>query len=356
MEIKEKSDRKATKFFDTKGIEFGEVFSNHILISEYKDGKWSEPIVKPYDKIELQPSISALHYGQSIFEGFKAFRADDNTINIFRPYMNFERFNQSARRLSMPEIPEEIFINGIKDLIEIDNFFVPDLPESSLYIRPLMFATENTLSVRPSKTYKFIVLTCPVGKYYSSPLKMLIETKYARAATGGVGTCKNSGNYAASFLPTVLANQRGFDQVIWTDSERHEHIEEAGIANLMLIKNGVMIVPESPNILQGITRNSVIEIAKYLNIQIETRIVTVNELVDGIKDQSITEVFATGTAAKIAHIVAIGFNNDFIEIPEVDNKFSNKILKILTSIQQGNQKDIFGWITPINIGQKISTF
>jgi len=232
---------------------------------------------------------------------------------------------------------------------------VPDLPESSLYIRPLMFATENTLSVRPSSTYKFVVLTCPVGKYYSSPLKMLIETKYARAATGGVGTCKNSGNYAASFLPTVLANQRGFDQVIWTDSEKHEHIEEAGIANLMLIKNGIMIVPESQNILQGITRNSVIEIAKYLNIPIEKRIVTVNELLIGIKDRSITEVFATGTAAKIAHIVTIGYNSEVIELPKIENKLSNQILKILTSIQQGDHKDIFNWITPLIINKTISS-
>ncbi|WP_270088384.1 branched-chain amino acid aminotransferase [Sphingobacterium sp. SYP-B4668] len=329
---------------DFSNLKFGKILSDHMLVAEYENGEWTDVSIVPYGNLSISPSMSALHYGQAIFEGIKAYKFEDGTVSIFRPDRNWERFNKSAARLEMPEVPEEIFMGGLKKLLEVDKAWVPQVTGTSLYIRPFMFGTEAALGVHPSASYKFIIITSPVGAYYNKPLKLKVETHFTRAAQGGVGFSKNAGNYALSLYPTRLANDEGFDQLIWTDAKEHKYIEEAGTANLVFRIGDTIITPHDDTILHGVTRRTIVELAQHWGYKIEQRHVSVEELINGIKEGIVSDAFAAGTAATLTPISTIGYNGELYELPEVENReFSNKVLSYLNDLRYGKIEDPFGW-------------
>lgn len=329
---------------DFNNLKFGHIMSDHMLVAEYNNGKWEDVSIVPYGNLTISPSMSALHYGQSIFEGIKAYKFEDGTVSIFRPDKNLERFNKSAARLQMPEVPAEIFLGGLKQLLDIDRDWVPSVEGTSLYIRPFMFATESALGVHPSVSYKFVVITCPVGAYYSKPISLKVETHYTRAAEGGVGFSKNAGNYALSLYPTQLANDEGYDQIMWTDAIEHKYIEEAGTANLIFRIGDKIITPHGDTILHGVTRRTIIQLAEEWGYTAEQRRVSVKELIDGIETGQVSEAFAAGTAATITHIDRIGFEGKDYNLPPVEGReFSNKVLDYLNQLRYGKIDDPFGW-------------
>jgi len=329
---------------DFNDLKFGKILADHMLVAEYNDGQWTEVSIVPYGDFSVSPATSALHYGQAIFEGIKAYKFADGTVSVFRPDQNWERFNKSATRLEMPEVPEEIFLGGLKKLLDIDRAWVPSLPGTSLYIRPFMFATESALGVHPSISYKFVIITGPVGAYYNKPLRLKVETHFTRAAQGGVGFSKNAGNYALSLYPTRLANDEGFDQLIWTDALEHKYIEEAGTANLIFRIGDTIITPHDETILHGVTRRSIIELAERWGYKAEQRQVSVRELIDGIKAGLVSEAFAAGTAATLTPISVIGFEGEVYELPPVEGReFSNKVVSYLNDLRNGVIADELNW-------------
>lgn len=329
---------------DFNNLKFGQILSDHMLVADYIDGKWQNVKICPYGDLTLSPAISALHYGQAIFEGIKAFKFADGRVNIFRPDQNFERFNISAKRMMMPEVPKELFIDGMKQLIDLDRDWVPNVEGASLYIRPYMFATEAALGVHPSNSYKFIILTGPVGRYYTKALRMKVETYYSRASEGGVGFSKNAGNYALSLYPTKLAQDEGYDQLIWTDAKTHQYVEEAGTANLIFRIGDTIITPSSDTILHSITRKTVVELARKWGYNVEERNVSVAELLEGIENGTVTDAFAAGTAATIAPIGEIGFEGKMYTLPSLESRdFSNKVSEYLSDLRYGKIEDEFGW-------------
>ncbi|MHA8067598.1 branched-chain amino acid aminotransferase [Aquirufa sp. ROCK2-A2] len=331
---------------DFDNLAFGRSFADHMLVAEYADGAWQSVSIQPYGPLSFQPAMMSLHYGQAIFEGMKAYRSKNDDILVFRPEENFKRFNKSALRMCMPEVPEEIFLGGLKQLLELDKSWVPDKEGCSLYIRPFMFSTDEYVGVSPSTTYKFIIFNCPVGSYYAKPLKVRVETQYIRAAKGGVGFSKNAGNYGGSLYPTQLANKDGYDQIIWTDSATHQFVEEAGTMNLMFVINGALVTaPTGDTILDGVTRKSVLQIAKDWGMKVEERQLSIAELINGIKDGSVTEAFGAGTAAVIAPIQTIGFEGNDYELPiRKDSDFSSKVFKEINQIRLGEITDTRNWI------------
>jgi len=329
---------------DFNNLKFGQIMSDHMLVANYDNGHWEDVSIVPYANLSLDPSMSALHYGQAIFEGIKGYKFEDGRINIFRPDRNWERFNKSAFRLKMPEVPQEIFMDGLSRLLSTDKNWIPSKAGTSLYIRPFMFATEAALGVHPSKSYKFMIITCPVGAYYSKPISLKVETHYTRAAEGGVGFSKNAGNYALSLHPTQLANDEGYDQIMWTDALEHKYIEEAGTANLIFRIGNTIITPHGDTILHGVTRRTIMELAEKWGYKTEQRKVSVQELIDGIKSGEVSEAFAAGTAATITHIDRIGLNGQDYTLPAVEEReFSNKALSYLDDLRYGRIDDPFGW-------------
>ncbi len=331
---------------DFNNLAFGRSFADHMLIAEYANGAWQSMTIQPYGPLSYQPAMMSIHYGQSIFEGMKGYRSSKGDVLVFRPQENLKRFNKSAVRMCMPEVPEEIFLGGLKKLLEIDQAWVPDKEGCSLYIRPFMFATDEYVGVSPSTTYKFIIFNCPVGSYYSKPLKVRVETEYIRAAKGGVGFAKNAGNYGGSLFPTQKAMQAGYDQIIWTDAATHQYVEEAGTMNLMFMVGGSLVTaPTGDTILDGVTRKSVIQIAKDWGIDVQERQLSVKELVNGILDGSVTEAFGAGTAAVIAPIQIIGFDGKDYQLPDKkESDFSSKVFTEINQIRLGEIEDSRGWV------------
>lgn len=334
---------------DFDHLAFGRTFADHMLVAEYADGAWRSVKIQPYGSLTYQPAMMAIHYGQAIFEGMKAYRSKKGEVLVFRPQENMKRFNKSAARMCMPEVPEEIFLGGLKQLLEIDNAWVPEKEGSSLYIRPFMFATDEYVGVSPSTTYKFIIFNCPVGSYYTKPLRVRVETNFIRAAKGGVGFAKNAGNYGGSLYPTVQAMKEGYDQIIWTDAASHQYVEEAGTMNLLFVINGALVTaPTGDTILDGVTRKSVIQIAKDWGLDVQERLLSVKELVEGITSGAVTEAFGAGTAAVIAPIKTIGFEGVDYELPAPEaSNFSAKVFKEISQIRLGEIADTRGWIFKI---------
>jgi len=331
---------------DFSNLPFGKIFSDHMFVADYADGEWKNFQIVPYAEIGLSPAISALHYGQAFFEGLKAYKHADGKVSVFRPDKNAERFNKSAERLCMPELPEEIFIQSIAALVDLDRNWIPAQANHSLYIRPFMFATDPFLGVSPSTTYKFMVLTCPVGPYFSKTLRVKIETYYTRAAEGGMGFAKSAGNYGGAMLPSRKAVEEGFDQIIWTDAKEHKYIEEMGAANAMFVLDGKLITPSTDEntILKGITCNTVMTLARDWGFPVEQRRISVAEIIEGAKNGKLTDAFGAGTAATIAPVGSIGHNGEeyFLSDPAT-REFSQKVLKTLDGIRYGNAADPHGW-------------
>jgi len=334
------------KEVDFSNMVFGRVYADHMFVADFKEGEWKNFRIEPYDYLKFSPGSAVLHYAQSIFEGLKAYRSASGDVLIFRPEKNFERINISAERMCIPQIPEEVFMGGMHELLKIDKDWVPNLPNTALYIRPFAFALDEYIGIRPSDTYQFMIFTCPVGAYYSKPVKVKIETRFTRAIEGGTGYAKAAGNYASSLYPARLAQQKGYDQLIWTDGKEHKYIEEAGTMNIMFVIGDTLITSDSPDtILRGITKDSVITLAKEWGMKIEERPITVDEVISAIKSGTLKEAFGTGTAATIAHIELIGHEDQDYRLPEVKTReFSNSVLKALDDIRTGRVEDKFGWV------------
>lgn len=335
---------------DFSNLVFGKTIADHMFVADYKDGEWTDLRIEPYGPLDLHPANAALHYGQSIFEGMKAYKNDDGEILVFRGDANAKRMNESAVRMCMPEIPEEIFMEGLTQLLDLDRNWVPSGKGASLYIRPYMFAMDNYIGVKPSETYKFIIFTCPVGAYYSKPVNVKVETEFTRATEGGTGAAKTAGNYAASLFPALQAQRAGYDQLLWTDGKSHSKIEESGTMNVMFDINGTLITAptNTGTILKGITRDSVIQLAKDWGKPLEERFLTVSELQNALENGSLKEAFGTGTAATIAHIAKINVNGKDYLLPEKGpDAFSNKVLNELDGIKYGTIPDSRDWIIKI---------
>jgi branched-chain amino acid aminotransferase len=331
---------------DFNNLRFGREFSDHMLVMDYADGEWQTPTIKPFENLSISPAMSALHYGQSIFEGMKAYKSDAGEVLLFRPEENMKRMNRSAVRMCMPEIPIDLFKEGLTELMRLDSAWVPPSEDASLYIRPFMFATDEYIGVKPSDTYRFMIFTCPVHGYYTEPLRVKIETEYTRAADGGVGYAKAAGNYAASLYPAKLGQEQGYHQLVWTDGVEHKYIEESGTMNIMFVIGDKLITPStSQTILSGITRDSVITLAKDWGMTVEERRISVDEIIMAAGDGSLKEAFGAGTAATIAQIAVIGHNGTDFELPEVKTReFSNKVYDHLSELKRGNAEDKFNWV------------
>lgn len=337
---------KTTKIHDVDfdNLNFGRTFSDHMLVCDYKDGKWQSPEIVPYQPIVLDPSAKIFHYGQSVFEGMKAYKDVHDAVWLFRPLENFKRLNISSKRLAIPELPEEIFMDGLKALLKVDSNWIPKKEGSSLYIRPFIFASGNGFHASPADEYKFVIALAPSGAYFSGKVKVLIEETYSRSANGGVGFAKAGGNYAGQFYPTQLAVEKGYQQVIWTDDTNHEYIEEAGAMNIFIRINDTLITgPTSDRILDGITRKSIIDIAKAEGIPVEVRKITVSEVVKAAKDGSLKEMFGAGTAAVVSPISGFGYKGIDYDLPELEDTYATFIKKYITDIQTNKSEDPFGW-------------
>ncbi|MES2274435.1 MAG: branched-chain amino acid aminotransferase [Bacteroidota bacterium] len=330
---------------DFSNLPFGRIFTDHMFVADYADGEWKNFEIVPYGEIGLSPAISSIHYGQAFFEGLKAYKHADGTVTVFRPEKNAARANKSAERLCMPTIPEDLFVNSIAALVDMERDWIPTQPMHSLYIRPVMFATDPFLGVSPSKTYKFIVLTCPVGPYFTKPLRVKFETHYTRAAEGGFGYAKAAGNYGGSMLPFKKAAEEGFDQIIWTDAKEHLYAEEMGAANVMFVLDGKLITPSTRDtILDGVTRDTVLTLARHWGVPVEERRVSIAEIVEGAKSGKLTDAFGAGTAATIAPVGAFHYDGvDYTLSDPATREFSQKVLKTLDAIRYGNAADEFGW-------------
>jgi branched-chain amino acid aminotransferase len=335
---------------DFNNIQFGTVFSDHMFVVDYEDGNWINPEILPFGPLSLSPSTFALHYGQAIFEGMKAYKNTNGEAQLFRPKDNIKRLNQSAKRMAMAELPEEIFMEGLKQLIAIDSNWIPTKSGSSLYIRPYMFATDEFVGVRPAKHFKFVIFTCPVNAYYPKPIRVVVEEKYVRAFNGGVGATKAAGNYGISMLPTYEANQKGFDQIIWTDGREHKYIEESGTMNVFFVIGDKVITPLlDGTILEGVTRNSCIKLLQNNGYTVEERKISVDEIVDASNKGTLKDAFGTGTAAIVAKIAAINYKGVDYTLPNPEEReVSNYLYKTLGEIQTGLIPDSFNWIERVN--------
>jgi len=329
---------------DLKDSTFGSIFSDHMLIAHYNDGAWQEAEIKPYGALQMFPSLHTLHYGQAIFEGMKAFRSKEDDILLFRPEQNFQRFNKSATRMCMPEVPEEMFLDGLKKLVDIDKQWVPTSETSALYIRPFMFSSSNFIKAIPSDDYIFIIIMSPVQAYYTGEVNVKVERNYTRAVTGGTGAAKTAGNYAASFFPAKLAQQQGFQQLIWTDAKEHRYIEESGTMNIFFrIGDELLTPPLSDTILAGITRNSVIQLAKHKGLTIREEVIDLEQLCAAYDSGALKEVFGAGTAATIAHVSSIDYNGKVMRFENQEDSFSDLLKTELQNIQYKRSEDPFGW-------------
>lgn len=341
----------ATKIhnIDFSNLTFGASFSDHVFIADYKNGEWKNCRIEPFAPLSLSPSAMALHYGQAIFEGMKATKALDGKPYFFRPDQHAKRLNRSAERLCMPALPEQMFIDGLQALISLDQDWIPTTQGSSLYIRPFMFATDPFLGVRPANEYTFMIITCPVGPYYANPVKLLAETTYVRATKGGTGEAKAAGNYAGSLLPTKLAQEKGYDQVMWLDGVHFEEIQEVGTMNLMFVIDGKVITPKTDGaILKGITRDTILHIMTYMNIPFDERVITISEVFAANANGSLKEIFGVGTAALVVPIKELTYKDEtiIVETPTASS-IGSMLKKEIEDLRAGTVADTNGWLVPV---------
>jgi branched-chain amino acid aminotransferase len=331
---------------DINNLPFGKTFSDHMFVADFADGQWHRAEIVPYGALSLSPASSMMHYGQAIFEGMKAHRSDNGDVLLFRPLENHKRLNRSAHRMAMAEVPEALFMEGLDELLRLDQNWIPGGDGRSLYVRPFMIATDDYIGVKASDTYRFIIITTPVGAYYDHPLRVRVEKQYFRAVEGGVGYVKASGNYGRSLYPSSLAKQDGYDQLIWTDARDHKYVEESGTMNLMFVIGNTLITPQlGDTILAGITRDSVLTLARDWGMTVEERKISVDEIVDALNAGLLREAFGTGTAATIATITTIGYEGKDYQLPEMGpDSFSPRVNKALDNIRRGRITDPHNWV------------
>ncbi len=329
---------------DFNNLTFGSTFSDHMFECDYKDGAWQNPTIRPYGPLTISPGAKVFHYGQAVFEGMKAYKDDDGKVWLFRPEQNFLRINKSSLRMAMPEFPKDLFFEALTTLVKLDKDWVKPGLGNSLYIRPFVMGTQVGVGASPSTEYKFMILTSPAQAYYTGDVKVIIADHYSRSANGGVGAAKAAGNYGAQFYPTNLAREKGFQQVIWTDDSEHKYLEEAGTMNVFFrINDTLLTAPVSDRILDGVTRKSVLDIAKHNNIDVEVRPVLVSELVEAAKNGTLKEIFGAGTAAVISPVSAFGHKETVYELTKPEDSFSTRFKEQLTNIQHNLAEDPFGW-------------
>ena len=345
----EKSSNSRLADVDFSNLPFGRVNSDHMFMCTFKDGGWQDPKVVPYQSLSLDPASKVFHYGQTIFEGMKAYKDAEGAVWLFRPQENQKRLNISAKRLAIPEVPEGIFMEGLKTLIQTDHQWIPRTEGSSLYVRPFVFASGRGFHASPADEYIFIIACSPSGSYFSGKLGVRIEEKYSRAANGGVGFAKAGGNYAGQFYPTQLAVADGFQQVIWTDDNAHEFIEEAGAMNIFVrIGDTLLTSPTSDRILDGVTRKSILTLAEADKIPTEVRKINVQELLKAQQSGTLREMFGSGTAAVISPISSFGYRGERYELPQLEKSYAAHFKKRITDIQYNRTQDPFGWRYPVS--------
>ena len=335
---------------DFENLTFGKIFTDHMFVSEYKNGEWSSGEIKPYENISISPSARVLHYGQAIFEGMKCFKSERDELFLFRPEENFKRFNKSSVRLAIPEIDQNIFFNGLKELLMIDSEWVKKGIGNALYIRPFVFASEPSINASEANEYTFMIICSPSKSYYGDmEISVKVEEKYSRAAKGGVGYAKAAGNYAAAFYPTKLAIDQGFQQIIWTDSNNHNAIEEAGTMNLFFVIGDKLITsPTSDSILDGITRKSIIELAEFHNIDVLEREITIDEIIKEHKSGNLKEIFGSGTAVVVLPIKSFGHRDQMYTLNSEKSSVSSFLKEKLNNIQYDISTEFENWKYKIN--------
>jgi branched-chain amino acid aminotransferase len=343
-----KAAKSKLKDINFESLPFGKYFTDHMLEADYEGGEWKNVEIKPYQPLLLSPALAALHYGQAIFEGMKAYKNEEGEPFIFRPQANHERFNSSAERMVMPAVPEEIFIEGLKQLIQLDQAWIPQKEDHSLYIRPVMFASDEVIGVRPSETYKFLILLSPTGPYFAAPMRLYVEEKYVRAAPGGIGYAKAAGNYGGAMYATAQAKKKGYDQVLWMDAIEHKYVQEAGTMNVMFIMNNKAVTPDlTDTILAGVTRDSVLTVLKDMGISVEERPVSINELIEAYKAGQLQEAIGVGTAATIAPIKELCYRDTQMYFDPSTWKTAPAVKKILDDIRAGRTQDKWGWMVKV---------
>jgi branched-chain amino acid aminotransferase len=342
----EMTEVSALQTLKLENLPFGKYFTDHMLVADYANGAWQDVRITPYRPFEIHPSMSALHYGQSIFEGIKAFRTSDGGIAIFRPGENLKRFNRSAARMEMPEVPASLFLDGMQELIRLDQAWVPDFPEHSLYIRPFMFATDHYLGVRPSETYRFMIILSPSGPFFMEPQRIHVERKYVRAVEGGVGFAKTAGNYGSSMHAAAEARKQGYDQVLWTDPVHHRFVQEIGMMNVFFRIGDTVVTPglDAGTILEGVTRDSLITLLKEWGRKVEERAVSMDELVEAYDAGNLLEVFGSGTAASVSMIRELGYEGRSLQFDPMQFFWARELRQGLLDIREGRVADNHGWL------------
>lgn len=328
--------------------DFGSSCTDYMFYAEYDNGDWVNVGIKPYGNLEVSPAMSAFHYGQAIFEGLKAYRRPSGEIVIFRPEKNWERFNKSASRMAMPTVPKELFIDAMLQLVKLEELWVPGAEGSSLYIRPFMVANENLLRMKPADKFLFMILLSPAASYYSHPLNILVTDHYTRAGQGGTGAAKAAGNYAAAMRGQLEAKEQGFDQMLWLEGPAYQKVQEIGTMNVFFGVGDKIITPSlDGNILEGVTRDSVIQLARSQGIVVEERTILIEEIALAFENGTLTDAFGTGTAASLAPIERIRYNGVDMNIPIDNHKFSTPLRYALDAIKYGTTPDSFGWLTKV---------
>jgi len=331
---------------DFNDLPFGKEVTDHMFIADYKNGEWTNLRVVPYGNLQISPASPALHYGQSIFEGLKAYSDGSGDALVFRPLDNLRRLNISGERMCMPPLPEDVYMDGMRALVNLDRNWIPRSEGSSLYLRPFLFSNDEYIGIRASLNWTFMIIASPVGKYYSAPVRVKIETKFTRAVAGGTGYAKAGGNYGGAIYPTKLALEQGYQQLIWTDGVEHKYVEESGTMNVMFVIDDVLVTPAlSDSILAGITRDSVLQLARRRGMRVEERKIAVAELVDALANGRVNDAFGVGTAVTIAPIELIGYEGkDYVLPPVGIRQFSTSMLKELESIRRGQAPDPLNWV------------
>jgi branched-chain amino acid aminotransferase len=329
--------------------EFGATFSDHMLVADWEAGSWRPPQIVPFGAISFSPALTPFHYGQAIFEGFKAHRTPSNGVALFRPRENFARMNRSAVRLAMPEIPEAVFLDGVTQLVRLDRDWLPHREGGSLYVRPVFFGVDDTLLVRPANRYRLIVMTCPVGPYFSQPIRLLAEERFVRAFPGGTGDSKAAGNYAGGLLAARLAQEQGFHNVLWLDGAERRYVEESGVMNVFFVLDGTAITPPlGGTILPGVTRDSALTLLRELGISVQERRITIAELLSAHTAGKLTEAFGVGTAAIVAPIACIRYRQRELQFPPAaDSSVAARLRSRLVAIQTGREPDRHHWLLPV---------
>jgi len=344
-----KVERSKLNDINLENIPFGKYFTDHMLEVDYEDGEWKNAEIKPYQPLLMEPSLAAIHYGQAIFEGIKTYKNTAGEAAVFRPMDNFKRFNISAERMQMPQVPEELFIEGMRMLINIDKSWIPSQEDHSLYIRPFMFSSDEMIGVRPSEKYKFMIILSPTGPYYSAPMRIYVEEHYVRAVPGGVGYAKAAGNYGGAMYATAQAKLKGYDQVLWTDAFEHKYVQECGTMNVFFIIGNRAITPDlkEGTILAGVTRDSTLVLLKEMGFEVEERELSIDDVMDAHKAGILYEVFGTGTAATISFIKELRYKDYVMEFDTEKWKTAPELKRRLNAIRYGQEPDNFGWMYKI---------